>query len=108
MLFLTAENRSSGSQFPRFSASAEFINQIGTLQTFASHRPYVSSASKARTRGRAALGRYPLVGDRPEQCLVSDGFETMIGRADKAKPIQSKKFAIHALGHVPTFSTLRG
>ena len=40
------------------------------------------------------------------QRLVSDGFETRIGRADKAKPIQPKKFSIHALGHLPTFSAL--
>ncbi len=37
-------------------------------------------------------------GDCPGQCLVSDGFETRIGRVDKAKPIQTKKFAIHTLG----------
>ena len=39
------------------------------------------------------------------QFLVSDGFETKIGRADRAKPVQTKKFAIHTLGHVPTFAT---
>ncbi len=44
--------------------------------------------------------RYPLIGDRPGQCLVLDGFKTRIGKADKAKPIQTKKFAIHTLGHV--------
>jgi hypothetical protein len=38
------------------------------------------------------------------QCLVSGGFETKIRRADKAKPIQIKKFAIHTLGHEPSFS----
>jgi hypothetical protein len=39
-----------------------------------------------------------MIGDRPGQCLVSDGFETKTGRADKAKPIQTGKFAIHTLG----------
>ncbi len=43
-------------------------------------------------------------GDRLGKCLVSDGFETRIGRADKANPIQTKKFAIHTLGHEPTFA----
>ncbi len=62
-------------------------------------------ATKVRDQGRAALGRYPLIGDRLGQCLASDGFETRIGKADKAKPIQTKKFAIHTLGHVPTFAT---
>jgi hypothetical protein len=27
-----------------------------------------------------------------------------LGVADKAKPIQTKKFAIHTLGHEPTFA----
>jgi hypothetical protein len=68
---------------------------------------YFCKAAKIRAHVRAAYGRYPLIGDRPGQCLVSDGFETRIGRADKAKPIQTEKFAIHTLGHVPTFSTLK-
>ncbi len=72
--------------------------------TFAQHRAYVSFAAKARAQVRAAYGRYPLIGDRPGQCLVSDGFETRIRRADKAKPIQTKIFAIHTLGHVCAFS----
>ncbi len=46
------------------------------------------------------MGRNSLIGDRPGQCLVSDGFETKIGRADKAKPIQTERFDIHTLGHV--------
>jgi hypothetical protein len=36
--------------------------------------------------------------------LVSDGLETNIGRADKANPIRSKKFAIHTLGQRATFA----
>ncbi len=67
---------------------------------------YVGNAAKARAQGRAALGRYPLIGDRLGQCLVSDGFETRIGRADKAKPVQTKKFAIHTLSQTATFSAL--
>ncbi len=64
-------------------------------------------AAKVRDQGRAALGRYPLIGDRPGQCLVSDGFETRIETTDKAKPIQSKKFAIHTLGHEYVFAAAR-
>jgi hypothetical protein len=40
------------------------------------------------------------------QCLVSDGFETKLGRTDKVIPIQTGKLAIHTLGHLPTFSAL--
>ena len=32
------------------------------------------------------------------QCLVSDGFETKLGRTDKVIPIQTGKLAIHTLG----------
>jgi hypothetical protein len=46
-----------------------------------------------------------MIGDRPGQCLVSDGFETKTGRADKAKPIQTGKFAIHTLGHERAFAS---
>ncbi len=55
-------------------------------------------------QGRAAVGRYSRIGNRRGQCLVSDGFETRIGKADKAKPIQTKKIAIHTLGHQYAFS----
>ena len=67
--------------------------------------PNFSKAAKVRAQGRAASRRYPLIGDRPGQCLVSDGFKTRIGRADRAKPIQTKKIAIHTMGHIPTFDT---
>ena len=74
--------------------------------TFATrHKPDFGFAAKARAQGRAALGRYPLICDRPGQCLVSDGFETRIGRDDKAKPTQTKKFAIHTLGQEYAFAT---
>ena len=36
-----------------------------TIETFAKHCTYVFFAAKARARGRAALRRYPLIGDRP-------------------------------------------
>jgi hypothetical protein len=39
------------------------------------------------------------------QCLVSDGFEIKARTTDKAIPVQTGKFAIHTLGHVPTFAT---
>ena len=42
--------------------------------------------------------------DRPGQCLVSDGFETRIGRADKVKPIRTGKFPIHTLGQLHAFA----
>ncbi len=59
-------------------------------------------------RSEAGLfGQYPPIGDRPGQCLVSYRFETRIGRADKAKPIQTKKFAIHTLGHELPFAVTR-
>ncbi len=80
---------------------------FSTTATFAGHSTYVRNAAKARAQVRAALGRYPLIGDRPGQCLVSDGFETRIGRADRAKPIQAKKFAIHTLGHLCAFAAAR-
>ena len=64
-------------------------------------------ATKARAQGRAALGSCLHIGDRPGQCLVSDGFETRIGWADKVKPIQTERFSIHTLGQTATFSTLR-
>ena len=76
-----------------------------STETIVTHRPNVFFAAKVRAQGRAAYGRYPLIGDRPRQCLVSDGFETRIGRADKAKSFQTKKFAIHALGQTTTFGT---
>jgi len=65
-----------------------------------------ASAPHVRERLVAELGRLKgiFIGDRPGQCLVSDGFETRIGRADKPKPTQSKKFAIHTLGHERAFS----
>ncbi len=69
--------------------------------------PASENFTKARAQGRAALRRYSLIGDRPGQCLVSDGFETRIGRADKAKPIQTGKFAIHTLGHELPFAVTR-
>ncbi len=62
--------------------------------------------AKVRSLGKAALGRYPLVGDRLGQCMVSDGFETRKGSADKAKPIQTKKIAIHTLGQKYAFATV--
>jgi hypothetical protein len=65
---------------------------------------YVRKAAKVRAQGRAALGRYPLIGDRLGQCLVSDGFETRIGSADKTIPIQTVRFAIHTSGHERAFS----
>ncbi len=68
---------------------------------------YFCKAAKDRAHVRAAYGRYPLIGDRPGQCLVSDGFETRIGRADEAKPIQTNKFAIHTLGHELPFAVTR-
>ncbi len=77
---------------------------FGTTKTFARRHTYVGLAAKAAGQGRAALGRYPLIGDRLGQCLGSDGFETRIGKVDKAKPIQTKKFAVHTLGHEPSFS----
>jgi len=46
-----------------------------------------------------------LVGDRPGQCPVSDGFETEIVTTDRGIPLQTKESAIHTLGHVPTFAT---
>ena len=52
----------------------------------------------------AKLGR----DDASRQCLVSDGFETKIGRAEKAKSSQTKKFAIHTLGHEATLGSLLG
>ena len=74
------------------------ISPYGTKPTFAKRRIYVCYAAKPRARSRAALGQYPPIGDRPGQCLVSYRFETRIGKADKAKPIQTKKCAIHTLG----------
>ena len=96
----------------RFAKGLKYVHVAGgtdvqTVRNALEHYPSrnVRKAAKARARGRAALGRYPLIGDRPGQCLVSDGFETRIGRADKAKPIQTKKFAIHTLGQSATFGT---
>ncbi len=80
---------------------------FGTTKTFARRHTYVGLAAKAVGQGRAALGRYPLIGDRLGQCLASDGFETRIGRADKAKSILSKNFAIHTLGHELPFAVTR-
>ena len=57
--------------------------------------------------GQSRLGAIPVIGDRPGQCLVSDGFETKTGRAHKAKPTQIKKFAIHTLGHELPFAMTR-
>ena len=95
-----AKNSSSTSDSEPVGLSASILAESRPSTNF-------SFAAKARARGRAALGPYPLIVDRLGQCLVSDGFETRIGRADKAKPIQTKKFAIHTLGHVPTFAVTR-
>ncbi len=52
----------------------------------------------------AANGSHPS-GSRPNDVSGSDGFETRNGRVEKFKPIQTARFAIHTLGHVPTFAT---
>jgi hypothetical protein len=81
------------------------ISPPGTIATFHKHGTDFLNAAKIRSRGRAAMRRYPQFGDHPGQCLVLNGFETRIGRADKAIPILSKKFSIHTLGQTATFST---
>ena len=87
--------------YNRINLSWHGIHVCNNPETCPSH--HVFKAAKAHAQGRAALGRYPLIGSHPGQCLVSDGFETTIGRADKAKPIQTKKLAIHTLGQRRSF-----
>jgi hypothetical protein len=67
------------------------ISLPGTVATFHKHGTDFLNAAKIRSRGRAAMRRYPQFGDHPGQCLVLNGFETRIGRAEKAIPILSKK-----------------
>ena len=95
----------NGSKLPRSTANGPTLDVSNARANCRSGKARL--AAKVRDQGRAALGRYPPIGDRLGQCLVSDGFETRIGRADKAKSIQTKKFAIHTLGQRATFGTLR-
>ena len=78
----------NGSKVPRSTANGPTLDVSNARANCRSGKARL--AAKVRDQGRAALGRYPPIGDRLGQCLVSDGFETRIGRADKAKSIQTK------------------